>query len=85
MIASFLFSKVRLRLLAPPEVSIARPPALVDSIVPELVIFRSVDAPFQSIAGFFLSTDSLPPASTVTVSVPDTVLAAVSVVPARTG
>ncbi|MER2195712.1 MULTISPECIES: hypothetical protein [Methylobacterium] len=74
MIASFVFSRVKLRLLASPEASIARPPALVDSIVPELVIFTSVDAPFQLIAAFSL-TESAPPAPTVTVSRPDTGIA----------
>ncbi|WP_139221020.1 hypothetical protein [Methylobacterium brachiatum] len=71
-IASFLFSRVKLRLLASPEASIARPP--FDLIVPELVIFTSVDAPFQSIAASSL-TESAPPAPTVTVSRPDTVIA----------
>ena len=74
---------VTVRGLLAPEALIARPPAAVVRIVPALVIRRPVELVVQLIAGVAPGA-SVPPASTVSVSVPPTVFAVVSVVPWRT-
>jgi hypothetical protein len=72
---------VTLRTLLAPDALIARPPLAVVLIVPELMIWRFVDALDHMIA-LVVVVASLPVDWTVTLSVPPTVFATVSVTPA---